>query len=203
MKRAFIVTLAIFALLYLGALAVGFNMNAERSTSLTAIKNSWMSKVGGWLESSGPRLELTALGCDGQRADRIITLTEAQGSCTISIPEAGENGPDYRKAAVRVSEGGSIIYVLAQLKKEDFSPQDRDPNCFLEGTLPPGLKLRVKYEPREEQESDTWSCWLRKGSGETAGIVAMKDGGTLTLICEGCCDRCDPSGPKVLRLSLE
>jgi hypothetical protein len=99
--------------------------------------------------------------------------------------------------------GGATIYIRAQFNEKHFSPQDRDPDCFLDGTVPPGLKLKVEYEPGEKQEGDTWRCWLRKGPDETAELVAMKDGGTLTLTCEGCCDRCDPGGPKALRLSLE
>lgn len=202
-KRAFIVALVIFALLYLGALAVGFRMNADQSTSVSAIEDSWLSGAKGWLAGLGPRLDLTGLRCDGLPADRVITLTEAKPSCIMTIPKASDKGPEYRKTSVGVLGAGANIYILARFDKEHFPPERRDPTCFLDGTVPPGLKLKLEYEPNGKQKGAMWSCWLRKRPDETADLVAMKDGGTLTLTCEGCCDRCDPSGPRALRLSLE
>jgi hypothetical protein len=203
MKRVFIVVLVVFALLYLAALAVGFHMNARKAPSgVSATADNWVAGATGWLFGFGPRLDLSRLSCDGQPADRGITLTQAKTSCVMHIPAVGADGPKYRKASLRASGAG--VYVWASFQKDGPFKQGADPNCLPPETpLPAGLKLKVKYEPGKKQEGEMWNCWLHKPPKEAVDLVALKEGGTLTLTCEGCCEHCDPRGPRVLQLRME
>ncbi len=202
MKRLFIVALVVLALLYLAALAVGFHMNASQPSNPSATQDSWVARATGWLSGFGPRLDLSRLRCDDQPADRPITLTQARQSCAMHIPGAGAEGPKYRKASVRVSDAGAGVYVWASFQKDGPFKQGADPNCFPQEPLPAGLKLKLKYEPGKKQEGATWSCWLRKRPGEPVDLVALSDGGTLTLTCEGCCESCVPGGRR-LQVNIE
>jgi hypothetical protein len=217
MKRVFIVILVVFALLYLAALAVGFHMNARKApSSVSATADNWVAWATGWLFGFGPRLDLSRLNCDGQPADREITLTQAKTSCVMRIPGVGADGPKYRKASVKVVGGGADAYILAEFDEKRFACEDRDRSkCFLEGMVPSGLNLRVRFGPDAQQKDatrscpprepngKTWSCWLHKPPKEAVDLVALKEGGTLTLTCEGCCEHCDPRGPRVLQLRME
>jgi len=211
MKRLLIVGLVILALLYLIALGVGVPRNAQMSINLATIKNSWVSMLGRWLASSGPRLNLTGLVCSPktpgattarpQPADGPISLTAANPSCAIAFRPVGSDERAYRKTSVRI-EGRASLYIFSSFDEKQFPKTGRDPQCFL-NKPPAGFKLKVIYTPNAKQKGKLWSCWLRKGPDETADIVVMRDGGELTLTCEGCCASCNAGRPRVLRLRLE
>jgi len=212
MKRFFIVAIIVLAVLYLVALGVGFQMNRD-DFSLADVQKSWFSKVGGWIAGPWPRLDLKQLNCiyqpagtgmvKVQPADRLIALTEAKPSCSISIPPVDPHGPKYRKTSVSVLGGGASLFVFARFDKTYFPEAKRSSDCFYDRDLPKGFRLMLKYQPTRKQEGDLWSCWLRKQAGEAADFMAMRDGGTLTLTCVGCCARCDAGRPKELRLRLK
>ena len=212
-KRLFFLALAVLAVLYLASLGAGFKFNASEPSKLSDADAGWLSGLGSWLSPMGPRIEWKGLRCEtpgpgraGQSATGPIRLTAAFAECRIRIPATASGGDDYRKGSLRLGgEAIAALYLYASFDAERFSKDDRDADCYLENDpLPTRFHLKVRFTPGEEPEGQRWTCWLRQRSTEPVRLVALADGGTLQLNCDGCCEDCGPGGsPRRLEIELE
>ncbi|MEO1575198.1 MAG: hypothetical protein AAFU65_09590 [Pseudomonadota bacterium] len=132
-----------------------------------------------------PSIELSGLRCNGAPVTREFALDRNQSNCSISIP--GDQDNDVRSAKIATRTPDLTRYVHAVFESRDNPKSRRDPDtCIVDDANLAAFRLEIRYDPKDGPDGDTWSCWLKQPAGKHISIVAMKDGGRLSLRCAGC-----------------
>jgi len=186
-NKVVVVVLVLVAALYVVSLAVGFRFNVDTQgrPDREEVQNSWVSYLRDPLSIFAPNL----LRCNDQPVDEDFVLTQRNNRCEVDVPGRGDSG--MMTATLMVLSQGVVVY-------ERSDSPTRNPDCRSEAQLEPGLRLKVEYLP-EGKTPRTPVCWLDRSKAESVGFVVLRDGGQLTLTCEGC-----GAGPdRLMRLRLE
>jgi hypothetical protein len=190
-----IVVLAAIGLLFLmGVGTVVLRGDGEGSRQRAAsdqAQGGWVAGLGGLVAPFGPKLDVETLQCGPQKLSRPFRLDGDRPACSVVIGPSASERP--RRAVLSVEPVDASVYVLS----EGEPPPDSDPACRpADSSLPGRLVLKVEYAPRGEEPLER-PCWLRvrpterrTGAGVTqrleVGFAVLKEGGTVSLTCEGC-----------------
>ena len=183
-NKVVIIVLILIASLYVATVLMGFRFNVEsgEEPSRDQVKNSWVSHLGDPLSIVYPNL----LRCNRQPVDEVFVLTAEKQECDVELPGSDKG---VLAATLEVLDPGVAVY-------ERSDAAARHPECRSDAQLVGGRKLKVSYLPEGETHR-TPACWLARGQTTPVRMVVLRDGGVLTLRCEGC-----GPGPSV-RLRLQ
>lgn len=196
-----ILVLVVFAALYLAVTAYGIG-KGSRPLSMEEIQASVAGTLQKFLGDSTPRIDGSRLQCNGQRLNRMFQLGSGVGNdrCKITIYPSAEK---YRKTTLRLvnAQPSVDIYVASdRMDKKQSEGFKQECIAYSEVKSAPGLDVYFPGEWADKPESACWSKAERKGSeSPTVDIVAMKEGGNLTLVCRWC----ESDGQRRLQMSLE
>lgn len=172
-QKIIIAGLVIIALLFVGGIGAGIRFNKSEEASPTDKPKPWTEVLGAMLEPFGPKLDLNGLRCNNQPVAASFALTQEAPACTISVAPAED---DYRKATLHFLDRGFKVY----LPCEDPDGLPCKNNVSLEDS-PPGIQV-IYVESGENKPRH----WISQELNEPVRLVALDDGGTLTLKCDVC-----------------
>ncbi|MGH8521894.1 MAG: hypothetical protein ACREU9_10860 [Gammaproteobacteria bacterium] len=171
-RQKFIIAgLLIIAVLFVGGIGAGIRFNKSGEANPTDKPKPWTKVLGAMLEPFGPKLDVTGLRCNNQPVAAGFALTQAAPECTIAVPPAED---DYRKATLHLLDQGVKVYLPCEDKNRPCK-NNVNPNA------PPGFKV-IYVESGESIPQ----YWISQESNESVRLVALEEGGTLTLECDVC-----------------
>jgi hypothetical protein len=176
--------LGVLVVLCFVALALGFTLNSSGQDRPGT--PAWANVLGGLSARFAPKLPLARLRCNDQPVASDFRLTETQSLCRIRIPRDGRE--DYRKADLMIVQTPAAanlgVYIRAEFDDQYFDEDDPDERCRGDGQLA-AFRVEILYEPAEDSGGD-WDCWLQQERSEPIALTVLRDGGELTLQCQGC-----------------
>lgn len=191
-QKISLVVLAVLAIFYLLAVALGFKQSSSHSKE-DPTQPDWAAGLSSVMSAFAPRIKLSKLTCNNQPVADYFVLSEQKPSCEIKLDSGLTQDKDFWKTDLVLASANTVkpeVYFYAKYpEKNKATDAEPDKDCLkiVPEKVPSDFWLAIELTPKNSRPAKT-KCWLKSDSSNIIGLTVTGPSThtNLTLSCHGC-----------------